>query len=302
MGIITKKVLIKMNPRTRGIYSKIGYDVNQEEILVNVTDLKPNSTQIVEVECDYCGEHFETKYYNYYVSVYESFSTKTPCKNCRQKKNKETVFAKYGVDNISSIDGVQEKKNRTCQENFGCEYPMQSKKVIKKSRKSMLKKYGFEHNLQREDIKNHVKIMNSENRYKNGSIVSSKAQRYICELYNGKLNYPVGYYNLDILLDDNIFVEYNGSGHDLNVKRGQITKELFIKKESIRYHYVKSKGYKEIIFDNLSDKLPSDDTLLDLKNKCIEYFKANKNSNWIRIDLDTGRIKTKYAEIFYMIN
>lgn len=40
---------------------------------------------------------------------------------------------------------------------------------------------------------------------------------------------------------------------------------------------------------------------VSLKNKCIKYLKTS-NSNWIRINLDKGIIKTKNAEIFYTIS
>ena len=34
----------------------------------------------------------------------------------------------------------------------------------------------------------------------------------------------------------------------------------------------------------------------------IKYLQINSNSNWIRVNLDNGKITTKDAEIFYMIN
>jgi len=64
--------------------------------------------------------------------------------------------------------------------------------------------------------------------YKNKTGVSSYPQRYICNLLNGELNYPIGNLSLDIaLLDNKIYIEYDGSGHDLRVVRGQLTEKEF---------------------------------------------------------------------------
>lgn len=198
---------------------------------------------------------------------------------------------KYNVNNVSQLNAVKRKKIETCTKNFGVSYPMQSDVVLAKSRKTMYNTYGVEHNLQREDIKNTVRKANANIRGKNGTVMSSKAQRYLCELLNGKLNYPCGYYNLDILLDNNVYIEYNGSGHKLNVDMGQITIEEFNKKEMIRYYYVKNCGYKCIVIDNVSDKLPSDNTIRHLIDVCICLL--NENHNWVRCDFDTMEIVTK---------
>ena len=53
----------------------------------------------------------------------------------------------------------------------------------------------------------------------------------LCNILHGILNYPIGKYFADILLQDNIVVEYDGSGHDMSVRMGIITYENFIYKE-----------------------------------------------------------------------
>lgn len=300
MALLTEMVKIKMNSRTRKIYSELGYDTNDDYIDIQVSKLPLKSNVKVKIMCDYCGKIYEQSYGDYLKSI--KHINKTSCCECKYKKIKEVSIFKYGVDNISKLEYVKSKKVDTCRKNLGCDYPMQNKSVMKHSKQTMIEKYGVEHNLHREEIKEVIKYANANEKYKNRSAPCSKAQRYLCDLYGGTLNYPVDWYNLDILLYDKIYIEYNGSGHDMNVRMGQITKENFDKKELIRYNYIKSKGYKEIIFDNYSDKLPNDDILIDIKNKCIKYLQINSNSNWIRVNLDNGKITTKDAEIFYMIN
>ena len=288
-----------MNNRTRGIY-KSKYDVSSDYIIVKIEDLPHNSNIIIDFQCDYCGKIFKNKYTNYTRNLNTIDSV--ACHDCIGKKMKDVINIRYGVDNISQIPDVKQKKINTCNQNFGCDYPMQSEEVLKKSKESMINNYGVEHNFYRKEIVERVKIANANKRFVNGTTVSSAAQRHLCDLFNGILNYPVKWYNLDILIDNNIYCEYNGSGHKLNVKMGEISEEEYQRKDMIRYYYLKSIGYKEIIFDNYSDKLPDDNTMLDILNKCKKYFEENSKSHWIKINLDTGRITTKNAEIFYKIS
>jgi hypothetical protein len=56
----------------------------------------------------------------------------------------ESIYKKYNVANISQIKGVKEKKKKTCLQNFGVEWPMQSTLVKSKSINTILEKYGFD--------------------------------------------------------------------------------------------------------------------------------------------------------------
>lgn len=298
--LLTKEVKIKMNPRTRGIYRKLGYNVDCDEIILPIEELPKGSCISVDVQCDYCGKIFQQPYADYLKG--NKYVPKVACWDCHGKKTEDVMLYKYGVKNTSQLEETKRKKCKTCKEHFGCEHPMQSDKVMRKAKISMVENYGVPHNFQREEIKNIVRLANSHVRFENGTVPASKAQKYLCSLYNGILNYPVGYYNLDILLENDIYIEYNGSGHDMNLRKGQITKEEYQRKEIARYCYIKKYGYKEIIFDNISDKLPSDEILLDIKRGCVEYFELNPKAHWIRVNLDTGKITTKNAEIFYVMN
>lgn len=299
MSIFSKEVVIKVNRRTKGIY-KNKYDVSGEYINVKIEDLPYNSNVIIEFQCDYCGKIFKNKYTNY--TRHLNTTDSVACRECLGKKMKDVTMIRYGVENISQLDSVKKKKVDTCNKNFGCDYPMQSEEVMDRAKVSMVKNYGVKHNFYRKEIVERVKIANAQKRFVNGSIVSSAAQRHLCELFNGILNYPVKWYNLDILLDNNIYCEYNGSGHKMNVRMGEISEEEYERKDMIRYLYLKSLGYKEIIFDNYSDKLLPDNIMIDLLNKCKKYFELNTDAHWIKVNLDNGKITTKNAEIFYMIN
>jgi very-short-patch-repair endonuclease len=122
--------------------------------------------------------------------------------------------------------------------------------------------------------------------FKNNKQMVSRPQKHICNLLNGVLNFPCGNYSLDIILNNiSIAIEYNGSGHDLNVKIGRITKEEFIKKERTRNYFVIRSGWKLMQITSNNDKLPNDNTLLKMINLAKEYL-LNTNHSWINIDLN----------------
>lgn len=60
----------------------------------------------------------------------------------RTEKTKATMIKKYGVDNCSKLDWVDEKKKKTCRKNFGVDYPMESKEVQEKFWDTLEEKYG----------------------------------------------------------------------------------------------------------------------------------------------------------------
>lgn len=174
----------------------------------------------------------------------------------------------------------------TCIEKYGVPYALQSELVKQKAIETNIKVYGCENPMQNNEIKEEIR----KSLYKNQSCPSSKAQRYLCELYNGILNYPVKCYNLDILLDDSIYIEYNGSGHDLCVKMGHISQDDFINREAKRFDILKNEGFKMILYINKTDKLPDDKFLLDTFNFCINFLKET-DAFKIEVDLDNKTIK-----------
>ena len=109
-------------------------------------------------------------------------------------------------------------------------------------------------------------------------------------MYNGKLNYPIGNYSLDILLDNKIYIEYSGSGHELCVSSGKITKENFKKREADRFDYLKNMGYKMILYINKTDKLPDDEYMIRLLKYCIDFLNDTNNYK-IEINLDDRNIE-----------
>lgn len=185
-------------------------------------------------------------------------------------KRRETIFKKYGVTNIYLIPGVKEKREET-----------------------NIKKYGVKN----PSILSSFKKKQTYSKSQNKSITVSRAQAHIHNVIGGELNYHVGYNFLDIaFVDEMIYVEYDGSGHDLKVKLGNVTKEEFRKREIQRYYILKNKGWKSIRIISKNDKLPSDELLLHIINESKNKLNI---CNWVEINIDESKIKTSNEEIDY---
>ena len=315
--ILTKYVKVKIEKRNRKKYLSIGF-VNLEcgdIISVSPFCLSDNSREKVLCRCDYCNTIYETTWQIYNKCVLNSVIHKCACKKCQKLKRDDTNMVKYGVkslmeddsfiklmkrkftekygvNNPSSLDFVKKKKIETCRKNFGVDYPMQSNVVMERSKDTIMQKYGVSHISKCEYYRNIMTEHSRKALFEHGTCASSAAQRHLCEIYNGILNFPVGKYNLDILIEDNIYIEYDGSGHDMNLKMGEITIGEYQRREYSRYSFIKNNGYRLIRIINKSDKLKDDYTMIILKEMCVEYLN-NTNDSWIAVNIDTGEIITK---------
>lgn len=197
--------------------------------------------------------------------------------------SKQTNLQKYGFENASSSSITKEKTQDTCMQKYGATSFVKSdtfKKII-------LKKYGHDNPSKSQYIR--CKI--NKTRYYSGAFISSKQQRYICDVFNGKLNYPISYYSVDIAMpSEKIYVEYDGGGHNLNVLIGKMTQEEFINKELIRYYQIRKEGWNMIRIISSKDKIPSSEKLLDM----IEYSKNifNNGNTWIKFNIDNKTVES----------
>ena len=424
--LISKIVKIKWSSNNKNYYIEKGYTFTKirDEFEVKVEDLKSTSCVTIECICDYCGEPMK-RYYSTYLKGREVVP-KDCCNKCISKKSKETCMKKYGVENTTKLDWVQEKIKKTCLERYGVENALQNEEIKQKikntnlerygtvcslnceeiknkAKQTCLKKYGTEHPLQNEEIKQKVKNTNLErygttctlnyeetknkskqtclekygvanycesddfkNKFKqtslekygvehpfqseevkekikesfedrygvphnmkskegyeahkkaifekygvdnvskidsvkekirkslhdNGTAPKSRNQVYICNLVNGDLNHNVGYFSLDIALDNNIYIEYDGSGHDLRVKKGSITEKQFKKEEVSRKLYLQNLGWKLIRIISKRDKMLEDSLLLSLIDEAKNYLLTTSHT-WVEIDIDDRSFKCK---------
>lgn len=180
-------------------YVSKGYIINNigEYITVKAEDLTQGSRVEIEYECDYCGSIFSRQVYSNNRSKKDG-NIKDACSKCRTKRTKETSTLKYGVDNPMKVEEIQLK----------CE---NSKKLK-----------NFENNK-----------FHSASGFVNG-IPVSKGQYNLKELFpEFELNFHYKKYYLD-LKNDNIVIEYDGKGHDLEVRLNKTSLEDFLLKENIK--------------------------------------------------------------------
>ena len=310
--IISETVDIRYSPYVKRLYEDMGYkfDSKTKTATVKVKDLPYTSNAKIVLQCDYCGRTYTTIYCNY-VRGLRSGNEKCACKDCRHKKYVENCMEKYGVDNTMKVDSVKEilaesclkkygvrntllvpevreKQKRTCLEAYGANNPLASKEVRAKIAKTNLERYGFE-----DPMKNPKVVAKLRKSMEDSDgCCTSKAQIHIHKLVGGILNKQFDMYNVDIFIEPNIYIEYDGSGHDLNVVLGHISREVFNQKEIIRYKKLKELGLKEIRIINKTDKLPDDDVIFKVLNEAV-FFLNNFNDNWIELNFDEFSIKTK---------
>jgi len=228
----------------------------------------------------------------------EKFGTENPfgsevIKDKIRKTNKE----RYGVESPLQNSEIYEKLKQTNVERYGCENVFQDLSIQEKYKVTMLKRYGVDHPHHIKGITEKVMIKKAKTLYLHSTTPVSKQQIYLHNLFGGELNYPVGSYNLDIKLEDNIYVEYDGGGHDLNVKLGQITQTKFDDKQIKRNYFLKNLGWKMIRLVSIKDYIPSDDIILKMIEEAKDYLEAGHS--WIKFDVDSSKVITSQYEKDY---
>lgn len=178
----------------------------------------------------------------------------------------------YGSEEFLAIPEVQKRKRDTCIEKYGGPSPMYSAEVRSKQKQVLQDKYGVTNPSQVEEFQ----IKKAQTKYENGTCNFSKEQKRICDLLNGCLNYPIGKYNADILIENSIILEYDGDGHDILVRYRFLTDEEFVQKETERNNYFINNGYKLIRFINKKWwQHISDEEYINAMDKCKSLLHMN---------------------------
>lgn len=222
-------------------------------------------------------------------------------------KIKQTWIEKYGVDNPAKSEIIQDKIKQTNLKIYGHDNPWKCKEIKDKIRQTWIKKYGFDHPMKNKEYKEAVltnvkksnlkkygyelPLQSPEIRLKclstlcnNNKIAYSRQQKYICDIFSGKLNYQVDNVVLDIAFPDKmLYIEYDGSGHNLSFEKFGMDKDKFKQKEINRQYYLKSLGWKLIRIISRSDLLPDSISLQKLIDTCKNNI---VNSSWIILDID----------------
>ena len=271
---------------------------------------KTKETMIKRYGVDHPSRSQEIK--NKKIETYrEHFGVDNPFQSTEvRNKFAKTLKEKYGEDivNISQVKEIQDKIKATNLERYGHECVLQSEEIKKKTKETMMERYGVDNAMKSEEIRtrfyeklqgmNELETIVSPNgkiSYFYKKMPCSENQKHLWDLYGGELNcFIENKYSVDILLNDKIYFEYDGTGHNLSVNFGHITEKEMRLKEIRRYQFLKQRGYLQIVFKSLTKRnLPSDEIMLSILKYAQNYFSLNPNQHWIEFDYDNLQIRTK---------
>lgn len=265
MGLIQETAIVKVTSYNIDHYRSIGYVCEDGyEITVKVNELSHGSGVAIDVQCDYCGIIFKKQYRRYRESI-----GKLSCAHCKSRKAQETHIERYGAPCVLWTANVRQKIIEDSIQKYGCENPGLSDEAIAKRRETCIRKYGVPTPLEDRDIylKTHAASDGSMN------VLTSKEQIRFHEYVNGEFNYNIGKYFIDdMLVKEKICCEYDGGGHDMRVKTGQITQEKFEQKEKERNEYLVGLGYRVFRFCNPRSRAFSEDDVVSQLNKAKLAF------------------------------
>ena len=260
MPILSRVVKIQWTVDNRNYYESKGYKFTdyRKSFKILVKDLQPNSIKKIFIKCDFCGN-----------------ITKKPYHSCSS-----------GICNCSSKECIKKRVEQTNLKRYGVKHAFQAEKVKLKIIEVLKQKYGVE---KVSDIPN-IKEKVFSTAKKHGNLPSSKQQDRLHRLFGGIKNYPYRKWAIDIaIVTDKIAIEYNGSGHNLNVQKGRETIEEFNEKENNRQLELIQDGWKLLIFISTDDTLTNNFVLKRLYQYALNMFNRN-DINIIKIDFDKGQV------------
>lgn len=141
--ILSDKVKIRIGSSNFKHFKSLGFDIKKNDIIeVNVIDLLRYSEVIVDVKCDYCSEELSITYSSYNQYLDKNDESQYYCNKCKGIRTKQSNLQKYGVENVSQLKTVKEKKKKTNLKNWGTENVFQSNEIKIISKKTKNDKYG----------------------------------------------------------------------------------------------------------------------------------------------------------------
>lgn len=167
--IIDEYVDVGITWKNKQKYENLGYviptiydDIHKKNVVrkgtkikIKVSELSENSHEKIHVKCDYCGEEHYVVYQSYcnHIKKFGNYA----CNKCKGEHEKFTFNQLYGVDNISQLEEIKNKKKNKSLEKYGTEYVFQADEVKEKIIQTNLSKYGTSTPLQNDEIKEKAK-------------------------------------------------------------------------------------------------------------------------------------------------
>lgn len=215
-----------------------------------------------------------------------------------KRKIKETLLEKYGVEHHLQIPEIYQKQIDTNLERYGVENVFQSEVIKEKTKQTFMTNYGVEHAIQVPEIAERARINANISLHKNNTAPCSRQQKYLHKVLGGELNYPLKTIILDIAFpEEMIDIEFDGSGHNLSVRCGNVTQKEFNIKESKRNYALLKSGWKIIRIVSTKDLLPLDDKILKMFNFAKEHL--DNGNSWIEFNIEENLVRSSIFEESY---
>ena len=216
-----------------------------------------------------------------------------------KEKMKIANVNKYGYECVLNNEDIKTQIKNTNIEKFGCENVFANEAIKEKIGKTNLRKYGCINPMQNKEIAAISMGRNNLSKSRNNSQICSKPQRAVYDIIGGELNFLYEKFWLDIAFPEEcVYVEYDGSGHDMSVKFKKISKEDFELKEIKRYEILKSYGWNKIAISTKKDFVPDKDVLISMIDFAKNLMK-NDEYDWVTFDIDAQNIQYKDTIINY---
>lgn len=315
--VLNQIITIPVNNKHIKYYKDKGYNIthNNQIMSVNINDLHKTSNAQILIRCDFCGEIFTRKYKCYCDTPNKKWDA---CPKCIPQKRKMVVLEKYGVENVMYLDEYKQKVADTNMAKYGVKVGLMNPEIRQKQINTNIKKYGVPYAIAAKQTRDKIEksfkerynvinpsqiddVMNKiqQTRYKNDLQASSKQQRYLCDIIGGELNFPFKRRYIDIaLVEDKIAIEYNGGGHNLAVKLGELSEKEFIRNENFRKKTLFENDWKLIEFISPTNKVLCADSIKNIMKLCIDLFN-NHNKHYIKIYIDEDKIVNSDETICY---
>jgi hypothetical protein len=182
--ILTNKVNIRINNINIKHYKNHFDNISLNNIInVPVCLLTKGSHAIIKIKCDKCGIERNIQYNQYYR--FSKGLNKYFCKKCVKEITKKTMLDKYGCEYPLQNKKIKDKFIETNKLKYGHEYPMQNKNIQEKQQKTNKKRYGFEYVSLNNNIRNkqsYTRIKNFLKEYNNINFLSYDIEKKLIKL------------------------------------------------------------------------------------------------------------------------
>jgi len=296
MAILTKSIDYIAYKQILKRIKKLNISCNvNDSITLTVSEIKqisPNNTKIII--CLLCNKCLKIFFRQLNTLTLEEISTNyNLCKWCKMAITNKNL---YGAENAFASPEIKEKIRRKVLQKYNVEYISQAKEIKEKVKFTIQNKYGKQYTSTSQVPS--IRAKQVKTLYINGTQKCSKQQKYFFDIlsteFNCKLNYPLSNLSLDIaLIDEQINIEYNGSGHKLNIKLGSMTEQQFKHKEIKRSIIINKYNWKQIFIIAPHDKIKNytDEEYIKIINIAIMYL-LNTNHHWVKIYIEENIFET----------